>query len=481
MPIPNLKFIDSTVDYFENFVQDVLHGDDENQKNHLMNRLQKFVNLHNFGKRPLDSKTTESNQVNKKLKRSHVKLPNEIWIKIMNYLSTSDKFGNFPLTCKLFHELILQPNTIKWLHMKNVTDTTKFQNVVKILKRSKTLIEVKIEDSDNCVNEIVTETLIASRNLRTIAMCNNTLNTSNPSYLPLDIVDLMKTTGNEIAALKFDHMEVSPEVMNEISKLKSLRELRLWQAITPEIIDALANNSNQLETLKCVDDTQYDFFSASDIKESIENMFYEKQKTLKKLDLDLKFKIMEPLRNLNLCQNLEKLTLSMDAPDLHIISKLPKLKSLTLFEISAQNSLPDIKSFLNTKNLTYLSFQDCDFAREIFFRELANLDFQVLERLYVHPKEREDEIMTQKTLKRFVKNAPKLKSIQFGENLTYSDISNAFLFEIFEKSQVFVIFGQLPRQISLDSYFRKRSNFVYEQYQKVRCEFSTYCENYYTY
>ena len=171
----------------------------------------------------------------------------------------------------------------------------------------------------------------------------------------------------------------------------------------------------------------------------------------------------------------------MDAQDLHIISKLQKLKSLTLFEISAQNSLPDIKSFLNTTNLTYLSFQDCDFTREIFFREMAALDFPSLERFYVHPKEREDEIMTEITLKNFIKNAPKLKSIQFGEHLTCNDITNSFLFDLFEKSQVFVIFGQLPRQISLDSYFRKSSNIVYEQYQKFRCEFSSHCENYYTY
>ena len=41
MSFPDLKFIDSTVDNFENFVQDILKGDDNNQKNHLMKRLQR--------------------------------------------------------------------------------------------------------------------------------------------------------------------------------------------------------------------------------------------------------------------------------------------------------------------------------------------------------------------------------------------------------------------------------------------------------
>ena len=478
MSFPNLKFIDSTVDYFENFVKDVLQGGDVNQKNHLVKRLQKFVNLHNFGKRPLDSEQTESHQLNKKLKRNNVELPNEMWIKIMNYLDTWNVFGNFSLTCKSFHNLT---SAIKWLHMKDITNDNEFQNIVKILRRSTTLIKLGVYDSDNFVNKLVKEALKASRKLQTILWYNKTSIKDNQSYLPLEIVEEMKKSGSEIANLYFDHINLSPKVMIEISKIKSLKELEVSQKLTPEVIDALASNSNQLESFISNQFQVYDYFSAYEIKESLGNFFKEKKMTLKRLNMDLKFKIMEPLRNLNLCQNLEKLTVSMDAQDLHIISKLQKLKSLTLFEISAQNSLPDIKSFLNTTNLTYLSFQDCDFTREIFFREMAALDFPSLERFYVHPKEREDEIMTEITLKKFVKNAPKLKSIQFGEHLTCNDITNSFLFDLFEKSQVFVIFGQLPRQISLDSYFRKSSNIVYEQYQKFRCEFSSHCENYYTY
>ena len=45
MPFPNLKLIDSTMDYLENFVQDVLEGGNENQKNYLMKRLQKYPKI----------------------------------------------------------------------------------------------------------------------------------------------------------------------------------------------------------------------------------------------------------------------------------------------------------------------------------------------------------------------------------------------------------------------------------------------------
>ena len=366
MSFPNLKFIDSTVDYFENFVKDVLQGGDVNQKNHLVKRLQKFVNLHNFGKRPLDSEQTESHQLNKKLKRNNVELPNEMWIKIMNYLDTGNVFGNFSLTCKSFHNLT---SAIKWLNMKDITNANEFQNVVKVLRRSTTLIKLGIYDSDNFVNKLVKEALKASRKLQTIIWYNKTSIKDDQSYLPLEIVEEMKKSGSEIAILYFDHINLSPKVMIEISKIKSLKELEVSQKLTPEVIDALASNSNQLESFISNQFQVYGYFNANEIKESLGNFFKEKKMTLKRLNMDLKFKIMEPLRNLNLCQNLEKLTVSMDAQDLHIISKLQKLKSLTLFEISAQNSLPDIKSFLNTTNLTYLSFQDCDFTREVFLEK----------------------------------------------------------------------------------------------------------------
>ena len=184
--------------------------------------------------------------------------------------------------------------------------------------------------------------------------------------------------------------------------------------------------------------------------------------------MDLKFKTPEPLKNLNLCQNLEELNLSMDVKDLHILANLPKLKSLTLYQITAQNNVPEIKSFLNPANLTYLSFQDCDFTREVFFQEMVHLDFPVLERFYVNPQKRAQKIMTEKTLKQFVKNAPKLKSIMFGENLDNSDITNAFLFDSFKKSQVFVTFGNSTRQIILDNYFKENSYLVYKEYQMVQ-------------
>ena len=484
MPFPNLKLIDSTMDYLENFVQDVLEGGNENQKNHLMKRLQKFINVHNFGKRPLDSEETESHQVNKKLKRSNVKLPNEIWIKIMNFLSTKDLFGkdlfgNFSLTCKLFHNLTIAPNAFERLYFENITDAYKFQKAVKILKRSKTLNDLSIICSDNFVNELLRESLKSSNKLKTIYIYNNDSNNN----LPLTIVKLIKQSQNELTSLRFDEIYLSPKVMIEISKFKSLKELTVVHSskniFTPEVINALAFNSTQLEHL--LFDVRKPISKVSETKEALENLFDKKKMTLKHLDIDLSSKTMpntRPLRNLELCQNLQKLSVSLDLQDLHIISRLPKLETLILWQIFSADSIPDIESFRNTSNLKYLSFQDCDFAKEEFFKEFATLNFPVLERLYVRPKVKQDEIITEKTLKTFVNNAPNLKSVQFGENLNRSDITNSFLFDIFKKSQVFVIFGQLLRQILLENYFEESCHLEYKKYQKFKREFSRFCEDY---
>ena len=130
-------------------------------------------------------------------------------------------------------------------------------------------------------------------------------------------------------------------------------------------------------------------------------------------------------------------------------------------------NVPEIKSFLNPANLTYLSFQNCDFTREVFFQEMVLIDFPVLERFYVNPQKRAQKVISEKILKKFVKIAPKLKRIMFGENLDNSDITNAFLFDIFRKSQIFVTFGNSTRQIILDNYFKENYQLVYEEYQKV--------------
>ena len=71
-------------------------------------------------------------------------LPNEIWMKILTYLPTSDILKKFNLTCKRFHSLAINPCAIKSLKLNlwNASDSSQYQEIVKVLKRSKTLNEL---------------------------------------------------------------------------------------------------------------------------------------------------------------------------------------------------------------------------------------------------------------------------------------------------------------------------------------------------
>ena len=92
------------------------------------------------------SSTSDNQETELKVRRS-VHLPNEIWLKIMNYLKTKDIFERFALVNKHFYQLTLDTGSIKYLQVKNIGgNLSKYYNVLKVLSRCKTLIEFSIED-----------------------------------------------------------------------------------------------------------------------------------------------------------------------------------------------------------------------------------------------------------------------------------------------------------------------------------------------
>ena len=92
------------------------------------------------------SSTSDNQKSGLRVKRS-IHLPNEIWLKIMNYLKTKDIFERFALVNKLFNQLTLDTGSIKYLQVKNIAgNLSKHENMMKVLSRCKTLIEFSIED-----------------------------------------------------------------------------------------------------------------------------------------------------------------------------------------------------------------------------------------------------------------------------------------------------------------------------------------------
>ena len=77
-----------------------------------------------------------------------VTLPNELWMKILNYMKTKDVFSNLTLVNKHFNHIVRDPSTLKYLHLKDINDVDSFKSISKVIKRSKNLLEVKIMYSE---------------------------------------------------------------------------------------------------------------------------------------------------------------------------------------------------------------------------------------------------------------------------------------------------------------------------------------------
>ena len=135
---------DCVVNNFEKFINEVFSSNDLTQKTKLVKKLEEF------------------NTVGTLYKNSKSYMPNEIWMKIMNYLKTKDVFGNFALVCKRFHGLTITPGAIKNIHLsyfRSAEDKFKIEKVSKVLERSHQLKSLAI--SDCCTSFLNTFAILA--------------------------------------------------------------------------------------------------------------------------------------------------------------------------------------------------------------------------------------------------------------------------------------------------------------------------------
>ena len=70
--------------------------------------------------------------------------PDEIWLKIIQYLPTKDVFRNFALICKRFNNLTQDSSAVKYLQLTAIDTWQKFENVSKLISITKYLVELKI-------------------------------------------------------------------------------------------------------------------------------------------------------------------------------------------------------------------------------------------------------------------------------------------------------------------------------------------------
>ena len=139
----NQKDLDHAVVNFEKVVKNVVDNGDGIQQAKL---LKKLKDLAKFMLSTKDPKSVETMEIppNKTIKinssSSNMEIPNEIWLKIMNYLPTEDIFLNFACLNKRLNGLTKDSKALKYLSLQ-----FKSKEAMKILKRSTGLVGLRIK------------------------------------------------------------------------------------------------------------------------------------------------------------------------------------------------------------------------------------------------------------------------------------------------------------------------------------------------
>ena len=507
------------------FVNDVFNGCNDEQKKELCKNLHSYVqNCHcsEVSKRsnvddhqPLVEikKPDESNKLSKSMKRPaegaierfsakrakidsarRIELPNEIWLKIINFMKTKDLFLNFSFVCKYFNSLAKDFKGLECLQLPRIRDKTQCATIVKLLKGSKRLKEISFLETDTKQHfkTLLMHSLKSHKNIKSIKVVASRFHKAYP--LCQKIMENMKTLANNLQCLELH--DIDPETLSEIPNIKTLKTLKIYPAtrmatVLPQFIVDISLKCELLETLSLSAIWCRSNYS-NPHKEAFECLFRERKNTLKSLTFigekisNTSILFWDLFTNLNLCQNLEELTIKnihLGQSDVQAIVELPKLKSLKLEGL--QGHLSHLFRGLTSPYLRHLILRNSFSVRTTsevdFIQELANAKFPALERLFLKIN---NCYINETALSGIIHNSPKLKSIHLQEMVV--DISLEWFSEIFTNGNIFIMFGRLLQTINQEysvekekiskSFLKQVSENVLKNYHDMESRFLKWCE-----
>ena len=147
-----------------------------------------------------------------------VDLPDEIWLKIIQYLPTKDIFGSFALVHKKFDNLTRDSSAVKYLQLRAIDTWSKFESVSKVIAKSKSLIKLKIDLSCDFDNELICQTFRSNPRLKAL--------TINSTFLNIETFNIIVKSKIEFLDYFVDN-ELSPDEIARLCSIKTLTKLTL--------------------------------------------------------------------------------------------------------------------------------------------------------------------------------------------------------------------------------------------------------------
>ena len=512
------------VETIEELCNEVLSKND-GQRALLMQKLENILKTNQ--KRPMEP--MEDSNLRKKAKLDLVEgntaLPNELWLKIMNYLPTKALFRTFALVNKKFYSLTLDPKAVKYLQLHGI-HAEEFEGAKAISRRYKHIVELSIDATYNreqdpgTWQELIEHFIKSDINNKMKSLKVSVMDTSEDNSNDMNMAFLRRYTNfwDIIERHHFDHFDwkgvsFDNELMTIISQMKNLKTLRMSDPVEHiwkhEVVDDLATNINQLNAIE-MDYIRWDTDGAIDMRKSLNNLFEKNKESLKIVKLHsmayncrCKNKSSDeedddeedcvPL-SLNVCQNLEEFRgISLNEHDYQVLSQVSTLKKLELHRILASD-LKCINSIM--PRLEYLSIDfrlishPCSIFRQLssvvqYFPNLerVQISYKKLElKLTEHCPFREFEA-AEKNFDHVIKDLRKLKSIQIDVNSVGGiDITNQHLYDLFKSTGVLVIFGKVKEnQLSIRQ--KEFENFLEDDpttlghYMIKKRKFVEWCKN----
>ena len=393
-------------------------------------------------------------------------MPNEIWSKIIKYLSSEDVYQNLTLVSKRFQSLALTSGVLRIFKLDNSWVSEEKMNFLKNSTTPKKFIfwGWVVQNGDPNL-----EIIAKAKNLKSLLIVGlHTLSTHVA-------IKALKHSNSKLEHIDLDGFCGKHEDLIEISKIKTLKTFKILNdaevIITPEIVNAFAENENQLEEIEfdyCIGKGQTE--KNNKMNKALNNLLEKKSNTLRTLKFFNRDKFYDstvPLTNLTSCKKLEEFYGGIHRNSVEILAKLPRLKKLELIRLYNPKYILD---HLNLDNLKYLSILGSEYWYEneqSICQEISTHYYPNLQRLYLH----NPVGLTEDFFTNMIANAPNLKSIQLLN--TKCPVSFQFMSNFFKNSNIFVCFNSK----SFEEFLIGNDPIVFQKYNQMKNSFNEWSSN----